>query len=71
MKKAITLSTVLLLAACAASPREPGLGRNQIRDCPPGMVLICESSRDQEPSSGGDEEIPLYDRCYCEDAGLN
>jgi len=37
--------------------------RPQIRDCPPGEVLICESRA--EPSRGGDEEIPVYERCYC------
>lgn len=66
MKKLILPMSVLgLLAACATTPSD-GVRRTQIRDCPIGMVLICESSRDQEPSSAGDEEIPQYDRCRCE-----
>jgi hypothetical protein len=39
----------------------------QITSCPPGMVLICESRSQQEPSKGGaEEEIPQYDQCRCE-----
>jgi len=56
----------LLVGACATAPSD-GPRRSQIRDCPVGMVLICETARDEELSSGGDEEIPVYDRCYCRD----
>ena len=66
MKSFLSLLILLMLAsACATGPTD-GARRTQIRDCPVGMVLICESTRDQEPSSGGDEEIPEYDRCRCE-----
>ena len=56
----------LALGACASTPQEPGARRSQIRDCPVGWVLICETAKAQEPSQGGDEEIPEYDRCTCE-----
>jgi len=59
------LVSALLIGACAASS-PPGPRRSQIRDCPVGMILVCESSKPQEPASGGDEEIPEFDRCYCE-----
>ena len=58
------LVAAVLATACSSAP--PGPRRSQIRDCPVGMVLICESGRPQEPASGGDEEIPEFDRCYCE-----
>lgn len=51
----------LFLTACAAPV--DGVQRTRMRDCPPGTVQICESK--QEPSRGGDEEIPLYERCTC------
>jgi hypothetical protein len=56
----------LALGAGAATPYDPAAPRSQIRDCPPGWVLVCESRRPQEPSAGGDEEIPEFDRCICE-----
>jgi hypothetical protein len=55
-----------LLNACASTPGEPTVKRSQIRDCPPGWVLICETRRQQDPSQGGDEEIPVYDFCRCD-----
>lgn len=66
MKKLIALTLIsVFLAACATSPTD-GVRRTQIRDCPIGMVLICESKREQVPGSGADEEIPEYDFCRCE-----
>ena len=56
---------MLLLDGCATTAGE-GVKRNRLRDCPPGSVLICESRRPQEPSRGGDEEIPEYEFCRCE-----
>jgi len=53
------------VAACAA-PID-GAKRSRIRDCPVGQVLICEDRTTRAPSRGGDEEIPEYDFCYCED----
>jgi len=58
----------LALGACSSTPTGPTTKRTQIRDCPAGMVLICETRRHQEPSAGGDEEIPEYDHCYCKNA---
>lgn len=52
---------VFFLSACA-TPAD-GVQRSRMRDCPPGTVQVCESR--QEPSQGGDEEIPLYERCTC------
>jgi hypothetical protein len=66
MKAVISVLVALFIAsACTTTPGGPR--RTQIRDCPVGMVLICETGRDQQPGSGADEEIPEYDRCYCED----
>jgi hypothetical protein len=62
--KATLIVIAVVLAACASDPGERGPRQSQIRDCPPGQVLICES-RDR-PSSGSDEEIPVYEFCYCE-----
>jgi len=68
MKRIVLLLVLSLLGgACATGPSD-GPRRSQIRDCPVGMVLVCETASDQDPSKGGDEEeIPQYDRCYCED----
>ena len=64
MRLLLTALTALLLAnACSTSP---GVQRSEIRDCPIGMVLICETRKDEELSRGGDEEIPEYEHCYCE-----
>jgi len=64
MKALLTvLSALLAVSACTTSP---GPRRSQIHDCPVGMVLICKTHKDRELSRGGDEEIPEYDRCYCE-----
>ena len=56
----IALSSV---NSCATPDGKPTLQRRQVTECPDGMILICES--DNPPSSGGDEEIPGYERCYC------
>jgi len=65
MKTTITLiATMLILGACASTP-DDGVKRKRMRDCPLGMVQICET-REQEPSKGGDEEIREYEFCYCE-----
>ena len=64
MKTLTTMMFVLgLVSACGTSS---GTRRSQITDCPIGMVLICETRREQELSRGGDEEIPEYEHCYCE-----
>ena len=62
--RATLLASSLLLAACAAAPGDRGPRQSQLRDCPPGQVLVCESR--EKPSSAGDEEIPVYEFCYCE-----
>ena len=59
----LTVVATLLIAACSAPS---GIRRDPILDCPISMVLICETSRDQEPGNASDEEIPQYDRCFCE-----
>lgn len=66
MKTITGISAALMLAACATSQPEGGVRRDRIPDCPVGTILICESATLEEPSRGGDEEIPEYDRCYCE-----
>lgn len=67
MKKLLTLTTTLIiLGACASAPDGERVKRTQIRDCPPGMVLICETRKIQDPSRGADEEIPEYEFCHCE-----
>jgi len=58
-----TSACVALFAGCVAAPTD-GVRRNRMQECPPGQVQICKG--DNEPSSGGDEEIPEYDLCYCE-----
>ncbi len=65
MKYASMLLVIVALGltGCAA-PTGGGVKRTQIRDCPAGMVLFCESRN--EPSTGGEEEIPEYERCRCE-----
>jgi len=71
MKKNFGAITVVLtallvgmsLTSCATS-NDPRYPRQQLTSCPLGLILICESR--QPPSKGGDEEIPLYDRCRCE-----
>ncbi len=60
------LAVVAMSASCAGADVKPG-PRSDIRDCPPGFVLVCESR--QEPSKGGaEEEIPEYEYCRCEQA---
>ena len=65
-QKLSRLSTVLpivMLSACATG-NNPATPPRQTVECPGSMILICEG-RDTEPSKGGDEEIPQYERCYC------
>ena len=69
MKTLITAIVVLSVASgCGTSS---GTRRSEITDCPVGMVLICETRNDQELSRGGDEEIPEYEHCYCEQVYRN
>ena len=58
----------MLLQACATTDDGNGqvLQQNRVRDCPFGTIQICESRNQREPSRGGDEEIPAYERCRCE-----
>lgn len=60
----VTVLALTLLGACA-STGEDGAKRNRMRDCPPGMIQICET-REHTPSQGGEEEIPEYEYCRCE-----
>ena len=59
------LVSALAVGACAASP---GTRRDQIRQCPVGWILVCETREDRELTRGGDEEIPAYEYCRCKDA---
>ena len=59
------LIAVFTLTACASGPTEPGARRTKLRDCPTGMVLVCESREDA--SKPGDPEIPAYEYCRCKD----
>lgn len=60
---------ILILSAMTASCANSGAPtgpRTQITSCPDGLVLICETGRQQLPSKGGaEEEIPQYDHCRC------
>jgi hypothetical protein len=70
MKKAAILAIWVLVGACVSTePRERGPRQSQIRDCPPGMVLICESQK--RPTVDAEGEVPVYDRCYCETGVIN
>jgi len=62
-----TLLTILISAlAVAACTSTSGTRRNPIRECPVGMVLVCESRTQTEASRGGpEEEIPEYEYCRC------
>jgi len=62
---AFRLSGALLLLCGIVACASDGAIRPhpQIRDCPPGEVLICTGRG--EPSQGGDEDIPQYERCHC------
>ena len=62
------VSLALLVGCASTTPSEPGPRQSQIRDCPPGMVLICESQK--RPTVEAEGEVPAYDRCYCE-TGIN
>ena len=70
MKTIISIASVCLLSACVSTePTERGPRQSQIRDCPPGMVLICESQK--RPTVEAEGEVPVYDRCYCETGVIN
>ncbi len=57
------LLAMLVTSACAPSS---GVRRDPIRECPIGMVLVCESRTQREVSRGGpEEEIPEYEYCRC------
>ena len=63
---AFTVAVLILnfsLTGCATSDGGSDLQKRQTVECPDSLMLICEGRG--EPSSGGDEEIPQYDRCYC------
>lgn len=65
MKTTTTVIAVLvMLCGCASAPND-GARRDRMRDCPDGMVQICETRRESLPK-GDDEEIPEYEFCYCE-----
>jgi hypothetical protein len=67
VRTTLLAAMLLYLTACASNasdPNNPKIKPRQTLECPYGMVLICESRN--EPSRGGDEEIPEYDRCHCE-----
>lgn len=57
-----SLALALLLSSCTTTDGNK-VQRRQVTECPGSMVLICEGSN--KPSSGGEEETPAYDRCYC------
>ena len=62
------LLVTFLVSACAPTS---GVRRDPIRECPLGMVLVCESRTQREPSKGGpDEEIPEYEFCRCVQQGI-
>jgi hypothetical protein len=63
-RAALLAAMLLCLTACASDTSNPTIKPRQTLECPYGMTLICESRN--EPSRGGDEEIPEYDRCHCE-----
>ena len=57
------LITLLVTSACQSSS---GVRRDPIRECPVGMVLVCESRTQRETSRGGaEEEVPEYEYCRC------
>ena len=66
MNKTFLLIVLAALFASGCQSTDGGIKRTKIRDCPPGWILMCETRRPQEPSRGGDEEIPEYDFCTCE-----
>ena len=65
MKRLISPLILLLLTGACASTDGDGVKRNRMRDCPPGMIQVCET-REHTPSQGGDEELPEYEYCRCE-----
>lgn len=66
-----TVLTILLGAlAVGACNSTSGTRRDPIRQCPVGMVLVCESKTQTEASRGGPgEEIPAYEFCRCVQQG--
>ncbi|MDH5345130.1 MAG: hypothetical protein OEW59_05140 [Gammaproteobacteria bacterium] len=65
MNKLIIISLLVTFSGGCATTGEDGAKRSRMRDCPPGMVQICES-REHKPSRGGEEDIPEYEYCRCE-----
>lgn len=65
VKVALLAAMLPCLTACASSSGDSQIKPRQTLECPYGMMLICESQTN-EPSSGGDEDIPEYDRCHCQ-----
>jgi len=61
---AVVFALLPFLGACASAGGDE-IRRNRMRDCPPGMVQVCET-REHTPSQGGDEEVPEYEYCRCE-----
>jgi len=65
----VTLAAMLVsmsITACA-DMNDGAQPRQQITSCPPGLLLICESRQQRQPSKGGaEEEIPQYEFCRCE-----
>ncbi len=60
----LSIGVIFMVNACATS--STGARRDPIRECPVGMVLVCESRTQREPSRGGaEEEIPEYEYCRC------
>ncbi len=62
----VTLTVLIVVTSLVACADTGGrLQRHRhVPSCPDGLILICESQ--QPPAKGGVEEIPEYDRCYCE-----
>lgn len=61
-----TLTALIICTSLVACADKGGrLQRHRhVPSCPDGLILICES---QQPlAKGGAEEIPEYERCYCE-----
>lgn len=65
MKRNLFAGTCLaLLGACGTTGGDSPLQPRRTVECPPSLMMICET-RSGEPSSAGDEEIPQYERCIC------
>lgn len=57
-------ASLIVLGACASNSGDSPLQPRRTVECPPSLMMICET-RDGEPSSAGDEEMPQYERCIC------